>query len=242
MSFWALALVRAPRKDGQLVYQSGPLYCHGHFLTSCGFIGFYASDVDRVRPSTSRLERMTSFVDIGIWLGQVVPSDVLERLSLDIIRYSPREEIVYFQACHSFAAVENLRVQMPNLKALSLSGVPLYATSLAPDPQDGSDVQEIPPSLEHLFLEWFIVNGYDWASFVAFLFRHASPGSLLNSLQIGGPCHMCLKVSESIRSMIWRLTMDARTHLVQWLEKVLHTSIITQYFLSNNDLELVCME
>ena len=159
---------------------------------------------------------MTSFVDISIWLGQVVPSDILGRLSLDLITYSPREEIVYFRACRSFAAVENLRVQMPNLKALSLSRVLLYAAFLTPDSQDGSDVQEIPPSLEYLFLGRFVVNGYDWAPFVAFLFRHASSGNLLDSLLIGGPCHMRLKVSESIRNMIRALEvdMDAWTHLV----------------------------
>ena len=49
-------------------------------------MSFWALASDRVHPSTSQSERMTSFVDISIWLGQVVPSDILGRLSLDLIR------------------------------------------------------------------------------------------------------------------------------------------------------------
>jgi len=178
----------------------------GLSLSHCGFglITFHVGDVGEFHPSTSESARMVSFLSITFGLDQALPGDVQERGTLDLIAHIPREEIVYFRAGGTLAAVEDLRVQMPNLKALDLFMVPLYAAFQTPE-QDGSHVHEkFPPSLQHLFLERLIVNGYDWVPLIVFLTRRASSGNQLDSLLIGGPCHMCSRMAEGVRGIVRR--------------------------------------
>ena len=175
----------------------------GLILSNCGLglLAFHVGDPGDFHPSTSDSARMASFLSITFGLGQAVPGDALERGTLELITHTPRKEIVYFRACGTLTAVADLRVQMPNLKALDLFMVPLSVIFEIPD-QDGSYAQErFPPSLQHLFLERLIVNGYDWVPLIVFLSSRASSGNKLDSILIGGPCHMCSRVADGIRDI-----------------------------------------
>ena len=180
----------------------------GLSLSCCGFIVFHVGDVGGLHPSTPRPERMVPFLRILVALDQMHPPQVWENLTLDLIAHTPREEIVYFRAGRTLAAIEDLRVQMPNLTALDLFMVPASSALSVPVSQDGSHVEErSPPSLQHLFLE-HLVDSFDWVPLIGFLARRASSGNQLDSLRIDGPCHMCLRVTQRVGDMVRRFEID----------------------------------
>ena len=170
-------------------------------------ITFKIGDVDRLRPSTS-LSGMNSFASITLGIGGALPDDDLDRLTLDLISYTPREEIVYFRTHGSIEAAKDLRVQMPNLKALNLYSVPLSAVFPMLG-QDGSHVHDVfPPSLQYLTLERPRLGIYNWIPLITFLSNRSSSGNQLDSLLINGPCHMCSRVTRRIQGMVGKLKVD----------------------------------
>ena len=180
----------------------------GVCLSSYSSITLNIGDVSRLDSSASILSRMISFVSISVWLDQALPKDALEKLSLDFITYTPREEIVHFRSCGNLEALKDLGARMPNLKALDLLRVSLSAVFQAPG-QGRPYVDEMfPPSLQHLFLGQLVSNGWEWPLFIAFLSRRESSGNRLDSLRIEGPCHMCWRVSEEVRDAVRRFNID----------------------------------
>jgi len=180
----------------------------GLSLSSGDWIVFTVGDVGQFRLSTSVSTRMSSFISITAGLDQGLPEDASEKLTLDLIAHTPREEIVYFRTCGSIEAVKDLRVQMPNLKGLDLLRVPLLAVFPMLD-QYGSCVHErFPPSLQRLFLGRPHLDAYGWAPLIAFLSYRASSRNQLGSLLINGPCHMCFKVTRSVRDLVREFKID----------------------------------
>jgi hypothetical protein len=175
-------------------------------LSSGTFITVKVGDVGRFHPSSSVSSRMTSFVSIAVGL-EALPEDGLDKLTLDLILHAPREEIVYFQTCRSLEVLKDLRVQMPNLKALDLHRVPL---SVFPTlDHDGSLARGIfPPSLQHLFLERPHLNIYGWNPLITFLSHRLSSGNQLDSLRICGPCHVCCGVVQRLEGVVGTVKID----------------------------------
>ena len=181
----------------------------GISLSSYGLIAFGVGDVGELHPSTSSSERMATFFHLTIWRQLAFPDEVRDQLTLDLIAHIPQEEIAYFHTHQRLAAIKDLRVRMPNLKALDFERIPLYPTFSALESQGGSRAEEsIPPSLQDLFLGELILSGHDWIHLFAFLSRRGSAGNWLDSLRIDGPCHMCVEVSQRIRSMVRRFKID----------------------------------
>jgi len=177
--------------------------------TDSGLIAFGAGNVGKLDPAASESERMTTVLDLTIWRQAGIPDEARDQLTLDLIAHIPWEDIVYFRTCGRLTALKDLHVRMPDLEALDLRSVPLYPTLSVLDSQDGSQAQErFPPSLQHLFLEELILNGYDWVHLIAFLFRRASSGNGLDSFRNGGPCHMCAPVGQRICGMVRRLKIE----------------------------------
>jgi len=180
----------------------------GISLSSDSFITFNVGDAARLRPSNVFSSHMNSFTSIIIGVDQALPGDAMDRLTLDLISYTPREEIVYFRACGSIEVAKDLRVQTPNLKALNLYKVPLSLVFPMPDP-DGSHVHErFPPSLQYLHLERPHLGAYSWIPLIIFLSHRSSSGSQLDSLLIDGPCHVCFRVAQRIRDVVGNFTVD----------------------------------
>jgi len=142
-----------PYLQDHLVHRGRSRNGLGIFLSSDEYIVFHVGDAGRSHPSTSESERMVPFTTITLVPGRALPGGALEGLTLDLIAHTPREEIIYFRTCGSLEVARDLRIQMPNLKALDLVRVPLSAVFPTMD-QDISYTQEkFPPSLQHLFLE-----------------------------------------------------------------------------------------
>jgi len=180
----------------------------GISLSSGSYIALNIGDAAKLRPPTTPSSRMNSFVSIIIGVDQALPEDALDRLTLDLISYTPREDIVYFRACGSVEVAKDLRVQMPNLKALDLYKAPLSTLFLMSD-RDGSHVHErFPPSLQYLYLEWPHLGTYGWIPLIAFLSHRSSSGNRLDSLMIDGPCHVCFRVARRIRDVVGKLKVN----------------------------------
>jgi len=180
----------------------------GLTLSTCDRITFIVGDAGRFHPSTLPSARTLPFVSITVKLNPGLPEDASEKLTLDLIAHTPREEIVYFRTHGSLEAVKDLRVHMPNLRALDLFRVPLLVAFPSLD-QYGSRVPEIfPPSLQHLFFERPRLDAYGWIPPIAFLSHRMSSGNQLDSLRIHGPCHMCYELTRSVRDLVREFKID----------------------------------
>ena len=180
----------------------------GLCLSSSTYITFSVGDVHKFHPSTSLPPQMDSFVSTTVGLNQALPDNVLGKLALDLIAHTPREEVVYFRTCSSLEAVKDLRGLLPNLKALDLYRVPLSAVFPTLDPDGYRALQIFPPSLKFLCLHRPHLNAYNWAPLITFLSHRASSDNQLDTLLIGGPCHMCSLVSLRVRKMVREFKID----------------------------------
>ena len=157
-------------------------------------IGHNVGDVGTLDPSIPS-DRVAWFLSIGIYLDETPPKDLLERAILDLITYTPQEEITYFHAFKEPLAIEVISAHFPNIKALHFGD-----TSIRPGNLGGD--REIFPSLQSIYLHDVIVGDDDWSPLTTFLARHASSGNQLDTLEVFGSPHMCIEVVEDIRNMV----------------------------------------
>ena len=180
----------------------------GISLSSDSYITFNVGDAARLRPSTVLRSQMNSFASITIGVDQALPEDALDRLTLDLVSYTPRDEIVYFRACGGVEIAKDLRIQTPNLKALNLYKVPLSVVFPRPERGGPSLHERFPPSLQYLHLERPHLSAYSWTPFLTFLSHRSSSGSQLDSLMISGSCHICFRVARRIRDVVGNFKVD----------------------------------
>ena len=149
--------------------------------------------------------RTNAFVKIDMLL-KVPSSDVSERTILDFITHVPREEVVYFQTFLNPVPMEDIPTQFPNVKALSLDKIPLFAAFPSRDVVgDG----RIFPSLEHVLLVNMVVDHGDWGPLMTFLARRVSSGNRLDTLMFFDSPPMSPEVIESIRGMVRELKLGS---------------------------------
>ena len=111
-----------------------------------GYTTFTVGNAGRMDLSTSISSRMAPFMSITVGFDQAVPEDVLEKLTLDLIAHTPREEIVYFRTSGNLEAVKDLGTQTPNLKALDQAAQGTFAHSVSDArPERASCGRDVPP-------------------------------------------------------------------------------------------------
>ena len=180
----------------------------GLVLSSGRYITFNVGDAGRPDPSNSAFSRMSLFMWVTVGMDRALSDDALDKLTLDLIAHTPREEIVYFRTCGSLEAVKDLDAQMPNLKALDLFRVPLSAVFPTLS-QDGSRVHKrFPPSLQHLLIRRPNLTTNGWNPLITFLSHRSSSGNQLDSLLISGPCHMCSRVTQRVMDVVQKFEID----------------------------------
>ena len=138
------------------------------------------------------------FIHITVELGQT-PSDLLEKGVYDLIKHTPRDDIVRFESPRWFAVVEDISAHFPNLKALQLATGSTLLPPRFPEPKVGGG-EGVPSSLQHIEILSSPV-GDDWSPLTAYLARRASSGDRLSSLTISHS-QVCTEVGERIRSMV----------------------------------------
>ncbi|KAF9653325.1 hypothetical protein BDM02DRAFT_3182863 [Thelephora ganbajun] len=171
----------------------------GLHLSSEDLIALHVGDVGGIDFSAPAPGQMNKFVVIRIELNQMLPKDLLEEATLDLITHVPREEIVYFRAYGEPVAMEDMSVQLPYLRALHLVGTSLSAAFPKPTPDNDG---KIFPSLQHITLDQVAVRRADWSPLTTFLTRRASSGSQIDTLEITGSYNMHVRVESSIGSMV----------------------------------------
>jgi len=129
----------------------------------------------------------------------------LKKGILDLIAHTPRDEIVYLHTRGEPVTTKDISAQMPNLRALRSTVIPLPAAS--PEPNLDGD-EKILPSLQHIFLEELVIDSGDWSPLMTFLAHRASSGNRLGSLTIDNSPYVCLEVQEGIRRMVQELRIQ----------------------------------
>ena len=194
-------------QDGLKVYVS--MDPSGHY---CGYhVRFRAGDAGGIDFSTPESAWRDTFVEINALLNTPLVgaprTNVLKRAALDLVTYTPLEEVVYFQAHNTPAVVEDIRTQFPRLKTLSFDAMCL--STAFPNPNPIAD-QKMFPSLERVILHRVVTGDSGWSPLVTFLTRRVSSGNRLDALEIIGPCYMCQEEEEEdIRGMVRELTSRA---------------------------------
>jgi len=139
--------------------------------------------------------------------------DIRERVVLDLVACTPREEIVYFKAQSNPVATEDTCTRFSNVKALSYDNVPLSAAF--PNPNLAGE-GKIFPSLEYVSLER--MDEDDWAPLMTFLTGRVSSGNRLDILVIGDSPDMPRRVEERLQGMVRELKIDKTNPLLRLLD------------------------
>lgn len=137
--------------------------------------------------------------------------DMREKIVLDLVACTPREEIVYFKAQNNPVVTKDTCSQFPNVKALSYDCVPLSATFPNPDPVG----EKIFPSLEYVSLER--MDDEDWSPLMTYLAGRVSSGNRLDTLVISDSPDMPSRVADGLKGMVRELKIDKSNSLLRLL-------------------------
>ena len=146
---------------------------------------------------------MKAFTEITVELSR--PGESEREAVLDIITYTPLEEVIYLRAADDPAFTKNTRSRFPNLRALSFYRTTLSAAFPKPDLTWDEGVF---PSLEHVSLNDVDSDDGSWRPLVAFLARRASSGNRLDTLVVTHSSHMCEYAVKEIRGTVRELKVD----------------------------------
>ena len=148
------------------------------------------------------------FVEISVNFDGILGGGVLGRAALDLLTYTPREEIAHFWSRHdSPLAIEDTHAQFPNVRVLSFYRVPLAVALPNPGLVGGG---EIFPCLECVMLYYMAVDDGDWGPLTNFLAHRVFFGKRLDTLVIEGS-HMCVEVMKGVRDMVRELKSDPQS-------------------------------
>jgi len=148
--------------------------------------------------STTVWRKIAPLVVIAIHPDQA-PYDLLRKAILDLVPYTPRDEVICFRSKGDLAVMEDMSTRFPKLRALHSGLVPLPA-AFPGSSLDGNG--GIPAFLQHIHLERPIVNGGNWSPLTDYLACRSSSGNRLDSLALDRSPHMRRDVEEYIRSMV----------------------------------------
>jgi len=163
------------------------------------FITLHIGDVGRMDFSAPVPAQMKPFVTISIELNQRVFADLWQKVALNLIAHTPREEIVYFQACGELMTTEDISIQFPNLRGLHFERTPLHTAF----PRSNLDrAGKIFPSLQYVFLDRVIVDDGDWDPLTTFLDYRVSSGNRLHTLVHVGAYHMNPAVQRILEGLV----------------------------------------
>ena len=168
-------------------------------VSSGNRFGPWVGDAVGIDLSTQEVGRINTFVTINVVLGEAPHRTVVERAALDLVTYTPLEEVIYFHTYRIPVVTDGVHARFSNLRTLLFTVVPLRATF--PDP-NLVDTGRMFRSLEHLILEHVVVDNGDWSPLVTFLDRRVSSGNRLDTLSIKDSPRMRPEVMEGIRGMV----------------------------------------
>ena len=105
-------------------------------------IRFDAGDGGGIDLSAPEPKQMIPFMGITVHLNDTPPKNVLEGAILDLIAYTPQEQVVYFRVHQKPLTVEDIHARLPNLRVLHFNEIPLI--DAFPKPNLGWDEGILP--------------------------------------------------------------------------------------------------
>ena len=136
--------------------------------------------IDFHAPAPARMNQfMEIIVEVNLWHFM----DLWEQVVSTLITHTPWEEIVYFQVCGENVDMEDIPIQLPNLRGLHFEKTP-FSTAFPKSNLDRGE--EIFPSLQYVLLDRVVVDDGDWSLLATFLDRRASSGNQLHTLVLTG--------------------------------------------------------
>ena len=108
-----------PYLRGHLQRRDSPQNGLSLHVSSDNRIVFRAGDAEGINFSAPEWKRINPFIRIAVVPEGRAPESALRRAALDLITYTPPEEVVYFHAYRVPVVMEDTRTRFPNLRALS---------------------------------------------------------------------------------------------------------------------------
>ena len=160
-------------------------------------LALHVDDADPLHPPTQTIERINRFLSIAINTNHMHPDESSEEVILDLIGYTPRDDIAYLRTYDNPVAMKNVYALLPNLVRLHSKGI------LLSDALPAINLDPVNRSLTHLrrvSFERLVVR--DWIPLVTFLSPYVSSGRRLDSLEITTFANMPAQVEEKIRNLV----------------------------------------
>ena len=161
-------------------------------------------NVGSLCPPTPVSERMVPFIVLAIDSVQTPPNNSRERIILDLIAHTPREEIVYLRMHENPTAMENIYARLPILRSLYVGKISLSAVF----PKQITGGNRILPFLQHVFLERVDADRGDWTPLTAFL----SCRTPLDSLEILNSSYMCPEEVKDVGKAVRHFWTNHKRH------------------------------
>ena len=168
-------------------------------------ISIQASTISRVGGPIRRVVLAT----FTAMLREKLSPPASDKLCIDFVAYTPKEQVVYFGGDLSMEAVREIVPTMPEIEELHLTCVELSDRFLQPDQVRPLADTKLLPSLRHLHLEDILMESDDdWTPLLLYLAHQTSGGQVISLTLSGEPVHICKDVVDGIKNLVDEFVLD----------------------------------
>jgi len=158
--------------------------------------------------STKGPTQKATFATVIAAFGNGLSSPTIDKLCVDLVAYTPREQVLYLKGNLSMDVMRETVPAMPKIQELHLTGSFLSDGFLQPDPAGSLAGTKLLPSLRRLHLEDTTVDDDDWSPLLSYLSHQTSGGQAISLRLSGGPTHICENVEIGIEGLVQEFTLD----------------------------------
>ena len=145
-------------------------------------------------------------ISVTAQLKDIVPRGTGEKLCVNLVAFTPQENVVGFTGGFSEQATRELITTMPNIENLYLLGSVISDAFLRPDPPS---CKKLLPSLRSLCLGHFnLQNGDDWRPLINYLVHQTSDGQAVSLRLCGEPTPVPPEVVMEIEDLVKEFNCD----------------------------------
>ena len=162
----------------------------------------------RTTTNTEGQTQKATFATFTATLREDLRPSAADKLCIKFVAYVPVERVVCFGGDLSMDAVRGTVPSMPGIQELYLTNALLSGRFLQPNPDGPLANTKLLPSLRHLHLEDFFLDGDDWSFLLHYLVHQTSDGQGLSLTLSGSHIHICKDVVKDIKGLVDELILD----------------------------------
>ena len=140
--------------------------------------------------------------------NEKVPPQAMDKLHIDFLVFTPREQVVHFGGVLSMEALREMVPTMPGIKELHVTDVALSNGFLQPDPDGPRAGTKLLPSLRHLYLERVVRNHYDLNILLQYLAHQTSGGHVVSLSLSGERAYTCKHLVKVVKGFVDEFTFE----------------------------------